>query len=130
MKSIRKGFIVFLILAITLPGETAHAISFVPAFISHYDHHNKTHHRLSFLDFICEHVGIKEHKDSRHHHQDDCPANHNHALISFVYVIEKKATFEAVTEYQLYFAEKTPVPPYRFSFSEFHSSIWQPPKVG
>jgi hypothetical protein len=130
MKSIKKTFVLFLILVITLPGETAHAFSFVPEFVSHYNHHNEEHHRLSFIDFVGEHFGVGDHDDSTHHKQDECPTNHNHALVSLTFVVEKKATFEAVIENDTFFAEKTPLPPYQFSFSEFHSSIWQPPKIG
>jgi hypothetical protein len=130
MKSLKKIVVLFLILVITLPGETAHAFSFVPEFIAHYHHHNEAHHRLSFIDFVGEHFGIGHHDDSKHHKQDECPTNHNHALISLTFVIEKKATFEAVTEQIAFFSERTPVPPYQTFFSEFHCAIWQPPKIG
>ena len=129
MNQLKKTFVLFLILVITLPGETAHAFSFVPKFISHYNHHNEEHHRLSFIDFVGEHFGVGHHEDSKKHKQDECPTNHDHALVSLTFVVEKKATFEAVTEHIAFFAKKTPVPPYQFSFSEFHSSIWQPPKL-
>lgn len=130
MKSLKKTFVLFLILVITLPGETAHAFSFVPEFISHYKHHNEAHHPLSFVDFVGEHFGVGHHKESEHHKKDECPANHNHSLVSFTFVIEKKATFEVFTEVNPCLAERTPVPPYQFTYSEFHATIWQPPKIG
>jgi hypothetical protein len=56
MIQLKKTFVLFLILVITMPGETAHAFSFVPEFISHYNHHNKAHHKLSFINFVGEHT--------------------------------------------------------------------------
>jgi hypothetical protein len=131
MKSIKKAFVLFLILVITLPGETAHAFSFVPEFISHYKHHNEEHHPLSFIDFVGEHFGAGHHESPKHQHhkQDECPTNHNHALVSLTFVVEKKTAFVAITEDSAFFAERTPVPPYQTFFSEFYSAIWQPPKL-
>lgn len=129
MNKLRKVFAVFLILVIIFPGETAHAFSFVPEFISHYNHHNEEHHSLSFLDFVGEHLSEGHHESKQHHEQDDCPTNHDHALVSFTFVIEKKIAFEPLMQGNLHFEEKTPLPPYRFIFSEFHSAIWQPPKL-
>ena len=123
--------VLFLILVITFPGETAHAFSFVPEFVSHYRHHNEEHHRLSFIDFIGEHVAGDDnhHENKNHHEQDDCPMNHDHVLVSLTFVLEKKAAVEAPALNQDFFAERLPLPPYRFIFSEFHSAIWQPPKL-
>lgn len=125
----KKMFVLFMILVINMPAETAHAFSFVPEFISHYNHHNQEHHELSFIDFIGEHFSVGHHEGSKHHEQDECPTKHDHAVVSFTFVVEKKATFEAITENNTFFAEKTPVPPYQTFFSEFHSAIWQPPKL-
>ncbi len=129
MKSLKKTFVLFLILVITLPGEAAHAFSFVPEFISHYKHHNEEHHQLSFLDFIGQHIGLKDHEGSKTHKQNECPSKHYHILVSLTFVLEKKATFEAVTEDIAFFAERNPLPPYQTFFSEFYSAIWQPPKL-
>lgn len=130
MNRLKKMSILFLILVITFPGETAHAFSFVPEFVSHYKHHNEEHHRLSFVEFIGEHFsGEGHHESTKHHEQDDCPVNHDHVLVSLTFVLEKKAVFEVTSLNQAYFPEKTPLPPYRFIFSEFHSAIWQPPKL-
>ena len=129
MKRMKKVFVMFLILVITVPDETAHAFSFVPEFISHYNHHNEEHHRLSFIDFVGEHFGGEHHKGSKHHEQDECPTNHDHGLVSLTFVINKKTTFEAVTDDIAFFEERSPVPPYQTFFSEFHSAIWQPPKL-
>lgn len=129
MNKLRKVFALFLILVIIFPGETAHAFSFVPEFISHYNHHNEEHHSLSFLDFVGEHLSEGHHESKQHHEQDDCPTSHDHALVSFTFVIEKKIAFEPLMQGNLHFEEKTPLPPYRFIFSEFHSAIWQPPKL-
>lgn len=129
MKSVKKIFVLFLVLVVTFPGETAHAFSFVPEFVAHYEHHNQEHHRLSFMEFIAEHLNEGHHESTKHHEQDDCPVNHNHALVSFTFVLVQKSTFESVPEEHLFFDEKTPLPPYRFIFSEFQSAIWQPPKL-
>lgn len=129
MNQLKKTFVLFLILVITMPGETAHAFSFVPEFISHYNHHNEAHHKLSFIDFIGEHFGAEHHKDSKHHKQDECPTNHDHALVSLTFVVEKKATLEVISQDHSPVAQKAPVPPYQSMFSEFHSAIWQPPKL-
>src|SRR3989344_2580737 len=85
----------------------------------------------SFIDFVGEHFGIGHHESPKHphHKQDECPTNHDHALVSLTFVVEKKDTLEAISEDIAFFAERTPVPPYQTFFSEFHSSIWQPPKL-
>lgn len=127
MKMVKKTFALFLILVISLPGETAHVFSFIPEFMSHYNHHNEEHHELSFLDFVGEHFG-DEH-DGEHHEQDKCPTNHDHGIVSLTFVVEKKTTFELVSENIIFFTERTPLPPYQTFFSEFHSAIWQPPKL-
>lgn len=130
MNRLKRTIALFLILVIIFPGETAHAFTFVPEFISHYKHHNEAHHELSFMEFIGEHFSVGHHESSKHHDQDNCPADHDHALVSLTFVVEKKAAFEPVWVNQPLPAEKTPLPPYRFIFSEFHSAIWQPPKIG
>lgn len=130
VSQLKKSIVLFLVLVITFPGETAHAFSFIPEFVSHYRHHNEAHHRLSFIDFIGEHVAGEDHHAGKHQHeQDECPMNHDHVLVSLTFVLEKKAVFEGPVLNQVFFAEKAPLPPYRFIFSEFHSAIWQPPKL-
>ncbi len=134
MKKQSKIVLFFLILLIALPGQTAHAITFVPKFISHYNHHNTHHHKLSFLDFVGEHFNghhnsFNKHEDSKHHEQDECPTNQNNNLVLLTYVIEKKIILDFKDLNDHCFIVKTPLPPYCFTFSEFHSSIWQPPKL-
>lgn len=125
----KKILICFFIAGITFPTELAHIFTFVPKFIQHYNHHNEEHHRLSFIDFVGEHFGGEHHEGSKHHEQDECPTNHDHGLVSLTFVVNKKPSFEAVTEDIAFFEERTPIPPYRTFFSEFHSAIWQPPKL-
>ena len=129
MNQLKKTFVLFLILVITMPGETAHAFSFIPKFISHYNHHNEEHHQLSFIDFVGEHLSEGHHKSKEHHEQDNCPTNHDHVLVSLTFVLEKKAMLEVISQDHLLVAQKAPVPPYQSMFSEFHSAIWQPPKL-
>lgn len=127
----KKVLVVFLILVTTFPGEVAHAFSFVPEFISHYKHHNEEHHQVSLMEFVAEHFGSSDHDTQKHHEQDNCPVNHDHGIVAFSFVVEKKATFESIVPENIAFvSKKTPFPPYQGMFSEFHSNIWQPPKIG
>lgn len=130
MNRLKRTLALFLILVIIFPGETTHAFTFVPEFIAHYEHHNAEHHELSFVDFIGEHFGVGHHKDMHHHEQDDCPMHHDHVLVSLTFVLENGTSFESAPETHLFPASKNPLPPYRFIFSEFHTAIWQPPKIG
>lgn len=132
MNKLKKAFVLFLILVLTFPGETAHAFSFVPKFIAHYEHHNREHHPVSFIEFIHEHFTSKAEHDKHEHHRDDqdnCPFSHNHTTVQLVYVL-KKDTFDLLSaSFVSADHEKSHLPVYRFSFSEYSGSIWQPPKI-
>lgn len=132
MNRLKKAFVLFLILVLTFPGETAHAFSFVPRFIAHYKHHNQEHHQLSLIEFIGEHFTGKAEHDKHEHHRDDqdnCPFSHNHSTVQLVYVLRKN-TFEWFSDsWVITGQEKSQLPAYRFSFSEYNGSIWQPPKI-
>lgn len=120
-------FIVILLIA--FPGETAHAFTFVPKFISHYNHHNEHHHRLSFVEFIGEHFTKEHHDLSQKHKDDDCPINHDHSIVSLTFINEKSHFADIIYENKPYSIKKVLFPPYQSFFSEFHSFIWQPPKL-
>ena len=94
MNKLKKAFVLFLVLVITFPGETAHAFSFVPKFIAHYNHHNEEHHEIGFLEFIGEHFTSDQEHDNHEHHdseQENCPFSHNHGTAQLVYIFKKLA---------------------------------------
>lgn len=130
MNKLRKVITFFLILVITFPGETAHAFSFVPEFISHYKHHNEEHHQLSFKDFVFEHInGVHDETDAQHE-QDHCPLTHDHVSTSLNLFIFKTIVPIEINENTGALDERLSLfPAYQFCTSEFNSSIWQPPKI-
>ena len=132
MNRLKKVSILFLILVVLFPGETAHAFSFIPKFISHYNHHNEEHHKVGFIEFIGEHFTSKAEHDKHEHHDEDqenCPLTHNHSAVQLLYII-KKDSFLIVSGSPVNpDKEKSQLPAYRFTFSEYNGSIWQPPKL-
>lgn len=131
MNRLRKAFVLFLVLVIALPDGTAHAFSFVPKFIAHYNHHNEEHHEIGLIDFIGEHfTSTKEHDKHENHHdeQENCPFSHNHTVSQLVYTF-KEPNLVFVSYLPVIDQEKSELPHYRFTFSEYNGSIWQPPKI-
>lgn len=129
MNRLKKIFILFLILVIAFPGQTATTFSFIPKFIEHYQHHNKAHHRISLLGFIEEHLSDHQHHDSNHDHHDDCPLNQKHSVVQFVYLFKRIHTGIVPQVYPSELNEKALLPAYHFTFSEYNESIWEPPKI-
>lgn len=129
MNKMKKSILLILILVIFLPSETGHAFSFIPQFITHYNHHNEKHHQLSFINFVGEHF-FDENHDKNHHQQDECPIKHNHTFVTLTFVLEMNVSIEFHCEINNTFIEKKTLPRYKTFFSEFQCSIWQPPKIG
>ncbi len=129
MKRTTRLVIIFMIFQISFPGETIHAITFIPKFIEHYNHHNEKHHPLSLLEFVGEHFTDNQHVEHKHHEQDNCPVNHNHIVINFTYILHKNFQLEIDDFEGVYCTSGDYFPPYQFSNSEFNYSIWQPPKI-
>src|SRR6218665_2215717 len=132
MKKLQKFILFFLILVITLPGESARVITFVPEFIQHYVHHNNEHHKVSFIDFIGEHFSDQQDSSEHEHHENDqenCPLTHNHPIVQLIYIFKKDAAIVVPTFAVNLSTKKTTLPIYQFSFSEYNGSIWQPPKI-
>jgi hypothetical protein len=126
---LKKIIVLFLILVITFPGQTAHAFAFVPKFIAHYQHHNQAHHKTNLAGFILEHLSDHQHHDSNKDHHDDCPLSLKHAVVQFVYIFRKTPQGILPQENTSEPEEKVQLPAYNFSFSEYCGSIWQPPKI-
>lgn len=132
MIKLKKRLILFLVLVITFPGETAHAFSFLPKFFSHYEHHIEEHHQVGFLEFIGEHFTSTAEHDKHEHHgdeQENCPFSHNHGTSQLVYVFKKEPNLILVNFSDISDQKKSELPDYRFTFSEYNGSIWQPPKI-
>ncbi|MES2799291.1 MAG: hypothetical protein V4638_04690 [Bacteroidota bacterium] len=130
MNILRKLITLFLILVIAFPGETAHAFSFVPEFIEHYNHHNEEHHQLSFQDFVIEHInGVHDETDTQHE-EDHCPLSHDHLPSSLSLFISKTVIPIELEKNNIAADERlSSFPAYQFCTSEFNSAIWQPPKI-
>ena len=125
-----KKIVIYLFIAgVILPSETAHVITFVPDFIGHYQHHNKEHHKLSFVDFVLEHAN-GGHEEKGQHPEDECPIDHNHNLVvQYVYyLVDNKIKIEE-DQNSIYVGLTTPLPQNVFCKSEYISNIWQPPKI-
>ena len=124
---------VFLILVIIFPSETGNAFSFLPKFFAHYHHHNAEHHQVSVLQFIREHfAGENEHYKKEHHdeEQENCPFSFHHSSVPLVYIFRKEPDLIFLNPDITPDNEKSELPDYRFTFSEYNGSIWQPPKIG
>lgn len=129
MKWTTRIAVLFMIFQILFPGEMVHAITFIPNFIEHYNHHNEEHHSVSFVDFVGEHFDSEHHDNHEHHEQDNCPLNHNHFSVSLTYIVNKNVHFELEESTFQSIFKKDQFPPYCFSKTEFNYSIWQPPKI-
>lgn len=125
----KKIAIYFFIAGVIFPSETAHALTFIPDFISHYYHHNEVHHQISLVDFIYEHTA----NDKDHEGQDEkksCPIHHNHETAIQSPYVPRTNDFEiyvaSVNEMTM---RKNVFPTLIFNTSEIHFEIWQPPRV-
>jgi hypothetical protein len=136
MNRLKKIGVLFLVLVVTFPGEVAHAFTIVPKFIKHYEHHNEEHHKVSFIQFIGEHLTTKEQHDKHERHRNDqddqenCPFSHNHVSVQLVYIFKKDPLLVLTGSTEITDPKKSQIPAYRFTFSEYSGSIWQPPKIG
>lgn len=126
----KKILVCFFIAGITFPSELAHAFTFVPKFIEHYNHHNDEHHQLSFEDFVLEHIiGTHDESDAQHK-QDHCPLTHDHVHPTITLTIPKLSIpFELEYNYDFLDERLAFFPIYNFCTSEFNAAIWQPPKI-
>ena len=103
----------------------------IPILVEHFNEHKIDNSKLSLLDFILDHyahgeVFVKDYdKDMKlpfKSHNCACTSNLIVTFLSHIQVF----TFENTTSFLAY---KKPNFGYNFSFiSNFHSSIWQPPK--
>lgn len=57
---------VYIFIAACFFSATVNAIALFPDFNSHYQLHNKEHHKISLIDFIFEHVGEKVNHEEKH----------------------------------------------------------------
>ncbi|WP_343633926.1 hypothetical protein [Fluviicola sp.] len=132
MNKLKKAFVLFLVLVVALPDGTVHAFSFIPKFITHYNHHNREHHKIGLIAFIGEHLRSNEEHDRHEHHgdeQENCPFSHNHTTTQLIYILRKEPPFILANSAPVNDQEKSELPDYRFTFSEYNGSIWQPPKI-
>lgn len=122
--------ICFFIVGIVSPTGFLHFIIEFPEVVAHYEHHNKEHQPVGFLDFLMDHATNRK-ADPEH---QNLPFNHNHSSNSssyqLVYIPTNNSFFHIglgdiglVKSVKVnYFSE--------FALSEFESSIWQPPQLG
>ncbi len=129
MQFIKNIVVYFFIAGVVFPSETAHAITFVPDFIDHYQHHNEEHHQLSFIDFVLEHAD-GGHDEKGQHPEDDCPVDHNHNIVlQHVYYLEENNIKIEEDQNNIPVVLTSPLPKYVFCQSEYIANIWQPPKI-
>lgn len=104
----------------------------IPLLLEHYSEHKKLNSKLNFLSFILDHYSHGEVFDKDYDKDmklpfksHNCSCNNN-PIVTFlsqiqVFNFEPNSTFKDI---------KKPTFVYNFSFiSNFHSSIWQPPKI-
>ncbi|MCF8409224.1 MAG: hypothetical protein K9G36_09640 [Crocinitomicaceae bacterium] len=126
----KKILVCLFIAGISFPSELAHLITFVPEFIEHYEHHNAEHHKVSFVDFIYEHIGSHEEHEEQHE-KKSCPIHHNHETVTQSLYVPRTTDFEIfISSDQQFNSDKREFPSVKFNTSEIHFEIWQPPKIG
>lgn len=128
MNKLKKILIYFFILFLIFPSEVEHVVTFIPNFISHYQHHNEEHHSLSFVEFILEHTAEEEH-ETGNHKQDSCPINHDHAQVNISLALVDPSISEQILPTYIFNEKKEEILDKNKSISSVYlSSIWQPPK--
>jgi hypothetical protein len=104
----------------------------IPILVQHFNEHKQENPKLSLWNFICDHYAHGEVHDADYDKDMKLPfKSHSHSgcscsIVSFCPQIQ---TYNF--EYKSFLKEyKKPNFGYTFSFiSNFHSSIWQPPKI-
>jgi hypothetical protein len=103
----------------------------LPLLVEHFVEHQREDPKLQLWDFLCMHYAHGEVKDADYDKDMRLPFKSHHSgcscsVITFLAPIQ---TFNF--EYKTFLKErKKPSFGYTFSFiSNFHSSIWQPPKI-
>ena len=103
----------------------------IPILVEHFTEHQQENPKLSLWNFILDHYSHGEVFDADYEKDMKLPFKSNHScccssIITFLAPIQS-FDFENKTFQNEY---KKPSFGYTFSFiSNFHSSIWQPPKI-
>ena len=104
----------------------------IPILVEHFNEHQQENPKLSLWNFITDHYSHGEVFDADYEKDMKLPfKSHNHSgcfcsIVTFFAPIQS-FNFENKTFFNEY---KKPNFGYTFSFiSNFHSSIWQPPKI-
>ncbi len=102
----------------------------IPILVAHFNEHKQDNPKLSLWDFICEHYTHGEVFDADYDKDMKLPfkSHHSGCSCSIVTFLAPIQSFNF--EYKDFLKnQKKPIFAYTFSFSSnFHSTIWQPPK--
>jgi hypothetical protein len=103
----------------------------IPILVQHYNEHKQETPNLTLWNFICDHYAHGEVQDDDYDKDMKLPfkSHHSFCSCSAVTFLAPIQTFNF--ENKIFLNEfKKPNFGYTFSFiSNFHSSIWQPPKI-
>lgn len=103
-----------------------HEVIRLPDLFQHYQEHVHTNGSADFVSFLLSHYGGATH-DGQHDHRD-LPFNPDHCTYAGPAPVSIPDTFE--TQFEVYSEElshRSEEPP-SFVYTEFHLSIWQPPR--
>lgn len=105
-----------------------HEMIRLPYLLQHYQEHCRTNESADFLDFLLAHYGGKEHT-GKHDHQN-LPFNPGHCVhFGNPAPVSMPDTFE--TRFKIYseaLSHQSEEPP-SLVYTEYHFSIWQPPRT-
>jgi hypothetical protein len=115
---------------LTIPKGAIEFFVGLPALIQHYEHHNKEHGKISFIDFLVLHSTENEHTRTDNHEHDKLPFNkHNHTkssqTIPFI-CSNQKIQLNSPLDTSLAVQVQTKQ---FFVGSDFLKGIWHPPKI-
>ncbi len=104
----------------------------IPVLVEHFSEHKQENPKLSLWDFICEHYSHVEVFDADYEKDMKLPFKSNHSCCSCSSIFTFLSAIQTFDFENKSFQNeyKKPNFGYTFSFiSNFHSSIWQPPKI-
>ncbi|WP_430402783.1 hypothetical protein [Fluviicola sp.] len=130
MNKLKKIMICFFIVGIVSPTGFFHFVIELPEVVAHYEHHNKEHQPVGFLDFLMDHATDRK-ADPEH---KNLPFNHNHSSNCYsyqlVYIPANNSSYHiGLCDLGMERSVKINYSP-EFALSEFAAPIWQPPQLG
>jgi hypothetical protein len=133
MRFLRKIAAIVLIAGIIAPSGVVHFVCDLPQILAHYEHHNREHESVSFMDFLVDHALEADHPDADHPGHSGFPEHHHTSSCctsAFIAYIPPSQPF-----FEWYVADVEPSASVKMDrnresgLSEFAASIWQPPQI-